>query len=256
VKQQLDWFSAKPDAAATYFSDQSNLSEYYGQEAKSREFAMRALSSAGATLEKRDVASVHAQLSQAEFLMGETELARKDAQSALADSDDQIVDALAGMTMGLLGDSSRAQSAHDDLAKRYPEDTRMQAILLPSLLATIEFGRSNFEKAISLLQPVSKYEMGSAATLGPAYLRGMTYLRLNKGPEAATEFQKLIDHRGVTGTSCLGPLSHLGLARARVLTNDVTGARTEYQTFFAIWKDAEPDLPIFKQAQAEYAKLK
>jgi eukaryotic-like serine/threonine-protein kinase len=128
--------------------------------------------------------------------------------------------------------------------------------LLPSIEATIEFGRGNFDKVITLLQPVAKYEMGSSAGLSPAYLRGVTYLRLKKGDEAAAEFQKIISHPGVIQTSILGPLSHLGLARARMLTNDTSGARAEYETFLKIWKDADADIPIFKEAQAEYAKLK
>jgi hypothetical protein len=160
------------------------------------------------------------------------------------------------LTLALTGDSARAQSIHDDLAKRFPDDTIIQGIVLPSIQAAIEYGRGNFAKAIDLLQPVTKYELGTFASLDPAYLRGLTYLRLNKGAEAAAEFQKLIDHRGVVGTSITGPLAHLGVARARVLQNDSSGARTEYQNFFAIWKDADPDIPILKQAQAEYAKLK
>jgi hypothetical protein len=84
----------------------------------------------------------------------------------------------------------------------------------------------------------------------------MAYLRLNKGAEAAAEFQKLIDHRGVVGPSITGPLAHLEVALARVLQNDTSGARTEYQNFLALWKDADLDIPIYKQAQAEYAKLK
>jgi hypothetical protein len=132
----------------------------------------------------------------------------------------------------------------------------MQDLLLPVLQAAIEYGRGNFAKAIDLLQPVTQYELSGFTNLDPAYLRGMTYLKLNKGAEAAAEFQKLIDHRGVVGTSITGPLAHLGVARARVLQNDTAGARTEYQNFLALWKDADPNLPIFKQAQEEYAKLK
>ena len=103
---------------------------------------------------------------------------------------------------------------------------------------------------------MAKYDLGNVAQLSTALLRGMAYLRLNKGTEAATEFQKVIDHRGVAGTSIVATLAYLGMARACVMTNNVNGARKEYQDFFAIWKDADPDLPVLKQAQAEYAKLK
>lgn len=256
VKRQIDWLASKPEAAASALNIQSNLAEYYGQESKAAEYAHRAMDASGSAMSKDRVASMNANVSQSEFLIGETEKARKDAQSAFTSSSDQQVQALAGMTLALLGDGSRPQAVHDDLSKRFPVDTNIQFALLPSLQATIEFGRGNFDKAIALLQPVAKYEMGSSASLSPAYLRGVTYLRLKKGDEAAVEFQKIISHPGVVQTSIIGPLAHLGLARARVLSNDTSGARVEYQTFLTIWKDADPDIPIFKEAQAEYAKLK
>jgi tetratricopeptide (TPR) repeat protein len=162
----------------------------------------------------------------------------------------------AAMTLGMTGDSARAQTLHDDISKRFPEDTILQNILLPSLQGMIEYGRGDFAKTVDAFQPVMPFELSSAANLDPAYIRGMAYLKLNKGAEAAAEFQKLIDHRGVVGTSITGPLAHLGLARARVLQNDRAGARTEYQNFLALWKDADTDIPIFKHAQAEYAQLK
>jgi serine/threonine protein kinase/tetratricopeptide (TPR) repeat protein len=256
LKRELDWLATKPGVEATLFNGEANIAAYHGQIARALEFDKQASAASAGKPSKDQIASGQASISQTEFVVGEIDQAKKDAQSAIASSNATDVPRKAALTLALTGDSARAQSIHDDLAKRFPDDTIIQGIVLPSIQAAIEYGRGNFAKAIDLLQPVTKYELGTFASLDPAYLRGLTYLRLNKGAEAAAEFQKLIDHRGVVGTSITGPLAHLGVARARVLQNDSSGARTEYQNFFAIWKDADPDIPILKQAQAEYAKLK
>jgi serine/threonine protein kinase/tetratricopeptide (TPR) repeat protein len=256
MKRQIDWLSTKPDAQATLLSGEGSLARYHGQETKAREFARRALTASGGTPTKEQLATADASISESEYVIGETDRARKDAESAIASTTSKVSRLVAAMTLGMSGDSARAQAVHDDLGKRFPEDTVMQNILLPSLQATIEYGRGDFAKTIDLLHPVTKYELSGIANLDPAFLRGMAYLRLNKGAEAAAEFQKLIDHRGVVGPSITGPLAHLQMARARVLQNDTSGARTEYQNFLALWKDADLDIPIYKQAQTEYAKLK
>jgi serine/threonine protein kinase/tetratricopeptide (TPR) repeat protein len=256
IKREIDWLSKKPAVEANLLEGQTNLALYHGQVAKARDFARRARAAAGDKMSKEQIAIGDAAVAEFELLLGETDLAKKDAQSALASATGRVAQLTAAITLGLTGESARAESVHDDISKRFPEDTIAQKILLPTLQAGIEYGRGNFAKAIDLLQPVTQYELSSFTNLDPAYLRGMTYLRLNKGAEAAAEFQKLIDHRGVVGNSLTGPLAYLGVARGRALANDTSGARTEYQNFLALWKDADPDLPIFKQAQAEYAKLK
>jgi tetratricopeptide (TPR) repeat protein len=256
MKKEIESFASKPGNEAGLLDGQKNLAAYHGQITKAREFARRALTASGGTPTKEQLANVDASASQTEYVIGETDRAKKDAEGAIGVVTSKLSQLLAAMTLGLTGDSSRAQTIHDDISRRFPEDTVMQGILLPSLQAAIEYGRGNFQKTIDLLQPVTRFELSGFANLDPAFLRGLAYLHLNKGAEAAVEFQKLLDHRGVVGSSITGPLAHLELARARAMTNDVSGARTEYQNFLAIWKDADPDIPIFKQAQAEYAKLK
>lgn len=256
MKREFDWLANKPGNEAGILSGEAKVAEYRGQLAKARDLNRQALAASGGTASKEQIAGGESGVSATEMVVGETDQAKKDAQAALATGAGKLPQVTAAMTIAMTGDSARAQAVRDDLSRRFPEDTAMQNILLPSLLATIEYGRGNFAKTIDLLQPVTLYEMSSVASLDPAYLRGMAYLKLNKGAEAAAEFQKIIDHRGVVGTSITGPLAHLGVARARAMQNDTAGARTEYQNFLAIWKDADPDLPIFKQAQAEYAKLK
>ena len=258
LKRELDWLASKPGVQTTLFQGEANIAAYHGQFAKAQELLQRTFAAAGgAAAPKGQLAVGQASVSVREVIIGETEQAKKLAQTALATPEiPKFSQVTAAMTLAMTGDASRAQSIHDDISKQFPEDTIFQSILLPSLQATIEYGRGDFAKTIDALQPVTQFELSSTANLDPAYIRGMAYLKLNKGAEAATEFQKLINNRGVVGTSVTGPLAHLGLARARVLQNDTAGARTEYQNFLALWKDADPDIPIFKQAQAEYSKLK
>ena len=124
---------------------------------------------------------------------------------------------------------------------------------LPVIRASIEVNRGNPAKAIELLQAATPYENGS---FGPQYLRGQAYLRARLAKEAAAEFQKILDRRGVGGLDVLYPLARLGLARAHALAGDAEKSRNAYQDFFALWKDADVDIPILQEAKAEYAKLK
>ena len=121
--------------------------------------------------------------------------------------------------------------------------------------AVIENNRSNSAQAIQLSQTTSRYEMGEIAGFWPTYIRGQAYLRQRAGAEAAAEFQKILDHRGVDAFSPLYPLAHLGLARAASLTGDTAKARKAYQDFFALWRDADTDIPILQQARQEYERL-
>jgi len=119
----------------------------------------------------------------------------------------------------------------------------------------VEFSRGNPSRAIELLQPAVPFEFGWPARVTPSYVRGLAYLRLRQGKEAAEQFQNILNHRGVCGTLPTCSLAHLQLGRARVLSGDNAGARTAYQDFFALWKDADSDVPILKEAKAEYGKL-
>jgi hypothetical protein len=125
----------------------------------------------------------------------------------------------------------------------------------PTLDDAVRFGlsRGNAGRAVELLEQTKPYELG--AGLYPAYVRGLAYLRSRQGGPAAIEFQKILDHRGIAGNSDAIPLARLGLARARAMSGNTSGARTAYQDLFALWKDADPDIPILKQAKVEYAKL-
>ena len=156
----------------------------------------------------------------------------------------------------LAGDAGRAQALIEESGRRFPNDTLVNSVWLPTVRAAIEVRRDNSAKAIQELQAAMCCELGRDASFLPIYHRGQAYLRAGKGTEAAAEFQKILDHRGIDATSPHYALAHLGLARASALASDTSKSRKAYQDFFALTKDADPDIPILQQARAEYAKLK
>jgi predicted Zn-dependent protease len=165
------------------------------------------------------------------------------------------------LAYALAGDAAHAQSVADDLAKWFPLDTIVQSVWLPTIHAQVELSRKNAARSIDLLQTAVPYEFGMLSgvapnsCLYPVYVRAQAYLSTQQGSAAVTEFQKILDHRGLLWNCATGALAHLGLARAYALQGDTVKAKSAYQDFFAFWKDADPDIPILKEATAEYAKL-
>jgi predicted Zn-dependent protease len=160
----------------------------------------------------------------------------------------------------MTGDPSRAGALAAELLKDAPTDTYVNNVWVPSIRAEVELSRGDPAKAIERLKATSPYEFGWKAHGWPSYVRGLAYLRTKEGKKAAAEFQKILDHRGVCLADPLAPvfysLSHLQLARGRAMSGDAAGARAAYQDFFKLCKDADSDIPILKQAKAEYAKLR
>jgi len=167
-------------------------------------------------------------------------------------------EARSALAFALAGDSARAQSRVDDLDKRSPENTVIQSVWLPTIRAQIE---KNALRSIELLQTAAPHELGmlsGSATnscLYPVYVRAQAYLNAQQSSAAVAEFQKILDHRGLLWNCATGPLAHLGLARAYALQGNTAKAKAAYQDFLALWKDADPDILILKEAKAEYAKL-
>ena len=157
------------------------------------------------------------------------------------------------------GDVVQAQRLTGELNQSFPLDTMMQSYSLPTIRAAIELEKNNPRRAIDLLQASIPYELGQSnpiCRLYPVYVRGQAYLKEGHGQQAAEEFQKMLDHPGPIGNSVLGSLAHLQLGRAEVMMGDKAAARKSYQDFLTLWRDADPDIPIYKEAKAEYAKLK
>jgi eukaryotic-like serine/threonine-protein kinase len=149
----------------------------------------------------------------------------------------------------------------DYLARRFPEDTVVQFNYLPTVNAILQITTGNPAKAIEILEAARPYELGSPSNISmslcmyPVYVRGLAYLSANQGTQAVAEFQKILTHRGIIQTEPIGSLAHLGLARAYAMRGDSAKAKAAYQDFLTLWKDADPDIPILKQAKAEYAKF-
>ena len=198
-----------------------------------------------------------------EAFFGNAPAARRSAMAALELSKGRDVEYGAAFALALSGDSSRSQTLANDLERRFPEDTSVRFSYLPALRALLALNHGEPAKAIELLQVAVPYELGtppssSLGSSGP--LSGLcawrAYLAAHQGAEAAAEFQKILDHRGIVVSDPIGALARLQLGRAFALSGDKTKAKTAYQDFLTLWKDADPDIPILKQAKAEYARLR
>ena len=199
-----------------------------------------------------------------EAFFGNPTAATERASAALALAKDREVEYGAALALALAGSSSHAQALAQDLEKSYREDTSVKFSYLPVLRATLALNRRQPSKAIEVLESAAPYELGTPRSnlqgffgaLYPVYVRGEAYLSAHQGAEAAAEFQKIIDHRGILVSDPVGALAHLQLARAFALSGDTAKAKTAYQDFLTLWKDADADIPVLKQAKAGYAQLK
>src|SRR5207245_7165601 len=180
--------------------------------------------------------------------------------AALALAPGRDVKVLAALTLARVGDAAQAKAMVQALEKTDPLHTFLKLYWLPTLKAAIESNSSNSAQALVFLEAAAPYELSEPpptqeGTLYPGYLRGQAQLVAHNGTAAAAEFQKFLNHRGIVLNFPLGALAHVGLARAYAMTGDTAKAKSAYQDFLSQWKDADPDIPILKEAKAEYAKL-
>jgi serine/threonine protein kinase len=262
MKRQVEVVAGKPGVEDVLFSSESDTAGFYGELSKAREFSNQAIHSALRNELKETAAlwQLNSALREAEF--GDARRAREQVKIGLATASTRDVQTLAALTLACAGDLPRAKSIADDLQKRYPENTTLNHYWLPVVRAYSEVRSVRAGQAIKLLQEASPYDLAfplpqfsEGGLLYPAFARGQAYLALHEGKEASTEFQKFIDHRTIVANSPLAAIARLGLARSFALQGESLKARAAYQDFLALWKDADPDIPIYKQAKAEYAKL-
>jgi len=260
MAEQLAWAAGKPGVEDWAFSYQSDTEAYYGRFDKARAFSQRAVDSALHADAAETAAGWQLQEALREAEIGDAATARKLTAKALTRSNGRDVEVLAALAFARAGDRVHAQTLANTFERDSPLDTMIQGYWLPIIRAAIALDVGNTQQAIAALQGASPYELGSPAQLPyapmyPAYLRGVAYNRAGQPQRAAGEFRKMLDHRSIMGNSVLGPLARLQMARAQALDGDTPNARKTYQDFFALWKDADPDIPILKEANAEYAKL-
>jgi eukaryotic-like serine/threonine-protein kinase len=260
MREQALWATGKPEEDGQ-LSDESDTEAYYGRLRKARELTRRAVESTTRN-GNNDAAAlwqVNEALREAEF--GNTTLARKAAADAMFLNSNPDIRLLAALSLARSGDTVQSSALADKVAAEFDRDTMIQTYWLPTIRAAVAINRGDAQKAVERLSMASEYELGepvqwpSHGTLYPVYVRGEAYLRAGDGVHAATEFQKVIDHRGIVANFPLGVLAHLQLGRAFKLAGNVDKAREAYAAFLAAWSNADPDIPILKQAKAEYARL-
>ena len=240
---------------------QADTEFWHGRLKSARELTQRAMDLAQSTDAKEAGATYQAIAGLREAEAGNFEKARTEVQEALKLGRGRDLLMLAALALARAGDITGAERLAAGINRDYQLDTLAQKYWLPSIRAAIALQRKDPAQAIEILQPAETVELGQPTisamqiALCPAYMRGQVYLALRDGKRAAAEFQKFMDHRGLVGNFSLGAMARLGLARAYALEGDEAKARAAYQDFLTLWKDADPDVPVFKQAKAEAIKL-
>ncbi|HEV8485212.1 MAG TPA: protein kinase [Blastocatellia bacterium] len=253
MQQQLDWASGKPDEYVA-FDWQTGAAAFAGQWRRAQAFSRRAIDAASRGDAKEVVARYEAEQALRDAVFRQFAPAKAAAAQSLKLERNQVTLTRAALALALCDESSQTKQLVDELATRYPKDTLAGGLWLPVIRAVLELQRGNAAQAIELLEAARRYE--PAAEFWPQYVRGQAYLKLNKGAEAAAEFQRILDHRGEAPLSALYPLAHLGVARAAALTGDVAKSRTEYDEFLTLWGSADLDSSILIEAKKEYEKVK
>ena len=254
----------KPGMEDSMLASQANTEAWYGRLKNARELTRRAMDSAEHNDAKETAAAYQTAAALREVEWGNRKEARTGADAAIKLAPNRDVREMAAVALARAGDTAAAEKLAAGLDTTFPLDTLVQRYWLPTIQAAIALDRKDPTRAVELLKVTSAIELGQPTIvdvfLCPVYLRGEAYLMLHNGNAAAAEFQKFIQHYGLVANFPWGALARLGLARAYALdaANDPAArdkARTAYQDFLTLWKDADPDIPILKQAKVEYAKL-
>jgi len=259
MEEQVAWAMGKPKVENWLLWAKSDSATYYGRVRNAREFLRRAVQSALKDDAPDTAAGWQAFHAWAEAEIGNAGQARSMAAEALALSAGREIGSAGALALARAGDTSQAQKMAEKLNQEFPVDTLMQNCSLPAVRAAIELEKNNPGKAVEILRTATQCEFGNdlpGGKLVPVYLRGVAYLKAGQAKDAAAEFQKIIDHPGITLNYVHGAVAHLQLGRAQAMMGDKDAARKSYQDFLTLWKDADPDVPIYKQAKAEYAKLR
>ena len=260
MEQQAGAAMGIPGVEDQMFFIESDTAADHGKFGQARELARRAANSARRAQENETAAEYEGHNSVREALVGLADVARTDAQSALSSIKGKHGEGFSAIAFALAGDMANANRAIEDLTKRFPQDNVVQTRYLPMARSALALNSGNTQAALDALIAAAPYELGHTNedftfALYPIYFRGEAYLAAKNGTGAAGEFQKILDHASIVGNEPIGALAHLGLARACSLSGNTAKAKTAYRDFFALWKDADPDVPILKEAKTEYAKL-
>jgi eukaryotic-like serine/threonine-protein kinase len=254
MQREMKWAEGKPSEYLLLI-EATNAAAAHGQMQKAEQLAKHSVQVSDRMGFKGTTADTEGNWAVVQALVGNVAEARElaAASSTLAHGRSNMV--AVAEALAISGDGSRAQSIVEELGRRFPDDTLLHNVGIPAVTALAALNRKPPEQAIEALRAATPYELGNSQALFPIYVRGLAYLQARRGPEAAAEFQKMVDHRGIDPTGVEHALAKLGLGRAYAITGDSAKAKAAYQDFLALWKDADADVPVLKVAKAEYAKL-
>ena len=264
MDQEIALAKSRSDANEWLSHQAALVAAYSGHLLKARELSQRAIDRARATGNRETAATYEGAVAVYEGFFGNTVDARRHATAALSLSKGRDVEYASAIAFALSGDFAQVQALANDLDRRFQEDTSVRYHYLPTLRALAALQRNEPEQALDALHGADRYELamnglsffGFFSTLYPAYVRGLTFLSLHKNTEAVAEFQKLLDHPGVVCADPGAVIARIQIARARERSGDRAKAVAAYEDFLALWKDADPNIPIANQVKAEYARLK
>jgi tetratricopeptide (TPR) repeat protein len=255
MDREVQWAKGKPEEAQ-FTGLLSAAALYSGKVKQAEELRKRAVDMLKQQNRAENASTILLGLANDLMYLGKCDEAKANAKAALDLVRGQMSLANGAAIYSSCDDGDHAQKLLDEARATYPKNTVINSIVPPIVAADIEKNRGNFSQAIQLFESLRSYEGGVILGLGTTYARGNLYLKQRMGNEAAAEFRKVIERRGIDLLSCTHTLAHLGLGRALALSGDTAGARKAYQDFFALWKDADHDLPVLVEARKEYEELK
>ena len=256
MEQQWAWAAGKPDDYRFPYV-KSGWESSYGRLRKAQTLRQQAIDLATTQAAAFPLDNAYEALLEAE--VGRSARAKQVASGVLETIKERDRKLILALAFARAGDPQQAQKLADTIDQDHPLDTIIQNYCLPTIRAAMNLHSNDPAAAVELLRPATKYELSSTDSfnaLYPAYIRGLAYLQMGEGRLAVPEFQKVLEHRGIVRADVIGALAHLQLARAQKMMGDDSTARKSYEDFLNLWKDADPDIPIYEQAKAEYAKLR
>ncbi len=259
MERDVAWAAGRPSEEDQMLNLHADTQAYYGRLEKARDLARRASDSAVRSDAKETGAQWLAFQALREAEVGNVAAARQGVARALALAPGRDVKVISAVVLARSGETAQSRTILEALEMSEPTNTYLKVYWFPITEAATAMAQQAPDRAIVALEPALPYELGGpppGTSMYPAYIRGSAYLAQKNGPAAAAEFQKFLDHPGIIQNFLLGSLAHLQLARAYAVSGDTAKAKTAYQDFLTLWKDADPDIPILKEAKAEYANLR
>jgi tetratricopeptide (TPR) repeat protein len=254
MERELEWAKGRPEEFWFDFNEGQRLA-FHGRLDEAREKIAQASMLAHQRNRAESTSLFLAALGLTEAVVGNDRQAREYAAEASRIATTRDTGPVIALAQSWAGDGTQARELSATLSGKHPVDTLLQEVQLPNIRAVLEIRRGDPSRAVELLQSATPYER-TLEGLWSVYTRGEAYRELGKGAEAAAEFQKVLDNPGVVPVNIIHAIAHLGLGRAKALAGDEASARRAYQDFLALWKDADPNIPILREAKAEYAKLR